>query len=222
MKKADEDELAKLVKLTKLMKQENVKVAPKGPPRGANKWRQQDPKFSPPEPKAANPNLVEAGGMQVDPSLKDAYEQWRQDKIIEQNERREMAHPGLHAAFRLERDQDRPAREAAQEVARAVNGVYNPSPSRRRLFAAALLPQQSILGERFGQKARNQPLGLAVGYGHRRQVRLGLGRNPMGLVLKCQFSRPQGSGTGNLDFPFVAHTVLTLHATGNGTLVGCG
>ena len=91
MKKADEDELAKLVKLTKLMKQENVKVAPKGPPRGANKWRQQDPKFSPPEPKAANPNLVEAGGMQVDPSLKDAYEQWRQDKIIEQNERREMA-----------------------------------------------------------------------------------------------------------------------------------
>jgi len=91
MNKKDEEELAKLVKFTKIMKKENIKVAPKGPPKGANKWRQQDPKFTPSAPKPANPNLVEAGGMRVDPSLKDAYEQWRQDKIIEQNERREMA-----------------------------------------------------------------------------------------------------------------------------------
>jgi len=97
-KKNNEDELAKLVRLTKMLKKDNVKVAPKGPPpRGPNKWRQQDPKFAPPMPKPANQNLVEAGGMQVDPSLKDAYEQWRQDKIAEQNARREMAERRLKA-----------------------------------------------------------------------------------------------------------------------------
>ena len=88
-KKKDEDALEKLVKLTKLMKMENVKVAPKGPPKAANKWRSQDPKFTLKEKPAAE--TVEAGGMQVDPSLKNEYEQWRQDKIVEQNERREMA-----------------------------------------------------------------------------------------------------------------------------------
>jgi hypothetical protein len=40
---------------------------------------------------------VEAGGMQVDPSLKDEYEQWRQDKIAEQNDRREMSERRLKA-----------------------------------------------------------------------------------------------------------------------------
>jgi hypothetical protein len=99
MKKKNEEELAKLVKLTKMLKKENVKVSPKGSPipRAPNKWRQQDPKFASPEPKPANPNLVEAGGMKVDPSLKDAYEQWREDKIREQNERREMAERRLKA-----------------------------------------------------------------------------------------------------------------------------
>jgi len=89
MKKKDEDELAKLVNLTKMLKKENVKVAPKGPPKSVNKWRSAEPKFAPKTPKTSD--TVEAGGMQVDPSLKDAYEQWRQDKIVEQNERREMA-----------------------------------------------------------------------------------------------------------------------------------
>ena len=88
-KKDDEEALEKLVKLTKHLKQENVKVAPKGPPKPANKWRSQAPKFS---PKRETPNnLVDAGGMKVDPSVKDEYELWRQDKIAEQNERREMA-----------------------------------------------------------------------------------------------------------------------------------
>ncbi len=82
----EEDPLSRLMKLTKKMKDEKVVVAPKGPPRGANKWRSQDPKFSPTMPKSSN--LIVAGGMEVDPGLKNDYENWRLDKIAEQNERR--------------------------------------------------------------------------------------------------------------------------------------
>jgi hypothetical protein len=90
MKKHDDAEaLGKLAKLTRLIKEDKVKVEPVLPGRGPNKWRSKDPKFAPKADKRSD--LVEAGGMQVDPSLKDAYEQWRQDKIIQQNELREMA-----------------------------------------------------------------------------------------------------------------------------------
>ena len=90
MKKKDEEEpLAKLVKLTKLMKIENVKISPNGPPKGANKWRSQDPKFAPESGKTKKPaEVVEAGGMRVDPALREDYENWRKDKIAEQQERR--------------------------------------------------------------------------------------------------------------------------------------
>jgi hypothetical protein len=87
-KKKDEDQLEKLVKLTKLMKMENVRVAPKGPARPTNKWRSQDPKFAPKTEKPKPEGLVEAGGMQVDPTLAQEYENWRKDKIAEQEERR--------------------------------------------------------------------------------------------------------------------------------------
>jgi hypothetical protein len=88
MKKKDQ-ELEKLVKLTKLMKLENVRVAPKGPPKGANKWRSQDPKFVPKEEKPSD--LVEAGGMQVDASRREEYENWRKDKVEEADFRRAQA-----------------------------------------------------------------------------------------------------------------------------------
>jgi len=88
-KKDDAETLEKLVKLTKLINADKVKVEPVPPGRGPNKWRSKDPKFAPKADRRSD--LVEAGGMQVDPSLKDAYDQWRQDKITEQNERREMA-----------------------------------------------------------------------------------------------------------------------------------
>ena len=90
MKKKDNtDALAKLAKLTRLIHNDKVKVEPVMPGRGPNKWRSKDPKFSPKaDPRA---DLVEAGGMQVDPSLKNEYDLWRQDKIAQQNELREMA-----------------------------------------------------------------------------------------------------------------------------------
>jgi hypothetical protein len=88
-KKEDEDPLEKLIRLTKVMKKENVKVAPKGPPRAVNKWRSQDPKFG---PKAEKPTgTVNAGGMDIDPSLKADYEAWRKEKEEEQKWRREAA-----------------------------------------------------------------------------------------------------------------------------------
>src|ERR1700704_5087866 len=98
-KKADTteaDEMAKLMKLTQLMKANNVKVAPEGPPKSANKWRARDPKFAPKPEKSAN--TVEAGGMQVDPARQQEYENWRKDKLEEQTARREAAERHAKAA----------------------------------------------------------------------------------------------------------------------------
>ena len=95
-KKDEEAALAKLMKLTKLMKTENVKVAPKGPARATNKWRSQDPKFAPKSEKPAD--LVQAGGMDVDPARWEEYENWRKDKIEEANNRRIQSERKFEAA----------------------------------------------------------------------------------------------------------------------------
>ncbi len=110
-KKKDEgDDLSKLMKLTKLMKMENVKVAPKGPAKARNKWRSYDPKFAPkPEKEEKKEGLVEAGGMMVDPSLKEEYEAWRKDKEAEQQERR------LQRERREKAEQERRAAEKPPE-----------------------------------------------------------------------------------------------------------
>ena len=92
----EDADLAKLMKLTRLMKAENVKVAPKGPPKAANKWRGADPHFTPKVEKPAT--TVEAGGMQVDPSRQTEYENWRKDKVEEQNARRAAAERHAKAA----------------------------------------------------------------------------------------------------------------------------
>ena len=98
-KKVDEKELAKIVNLTKLINKDKVKVEPKGYDRGPNKWRSYNPKYAPKSDNAAKPNgLVEAGGMQVDPALAEEYENWRKDKIAEQNERRIQAKRKWEAA----------------------------------------------------------------------------------------------------------------------------
>lgn len=84
-KETDKDALEKLVNLTKRMKKENIKVAPKSPPKGANKWRSADATFAA-KPKKPE-NLVDGGGMQVDPSLKSEYDAWRETKLEEQRDR---------------------------------------------------------------------------------------------------------------------------------------
>jgi len=77
-KKPDEEELKKMVNLTKLIKKDNVKVEPKAPERGPNKWRSYNPKYAPkPEIPAKPEGLVEAGGMQVDPARAEEYENWQ-------------------------------------------------------------------------------------------------------------------------------------------------
>ena len=52
--KKEQDPLDKLMKLTRIMKRENVAVSPKGPAKAVNKWRSQDPKFAPKAEKAAD------------------------------------------------------------------------------------------------------------------------------------------------------------------------
>jgi hypothetical protein len=88
------------------MKLEKVRVAPKGPPRPGNKWRSVAPKFADKAESPAKPtNLVQGGGMEVDPTLKDAYDNWRADKIAEQNERRAQSQRKAKAAAEARRRQ---------------------------------------------------------------------------------------------------------------------
>jgi hypothetical protein len=100
--KKAEEALEKLMKSTKLMKLENVKVAPKGPPKAANKWRGEKPTFTPKAPAPAN--LVDGGGMQVDPSLKEEYDAWRKDKLAEQEDRRAAMQRKAEAAKKKRAD----------------------------------------------------------------------------------------------------------------------
>lgn len=97
------DPLEKLMKLTRIMKDENVKVSPKGPPKGANKWRGKEPKFEPQAPKPEN--LVDGGGMQVDPARKEEYDAWRKQKELEQADRIAAMKRKAEAA-RKKRDQE--------------------------------------------------------------------------------------------------------------------
>ena len=69
-KKDDGKALEKLMNLTKMITKEKVKIEPKGFVRGPNKWRSAEPKFAPKPEKTEKPsNLVQAGGMEVDPAL---------------------------------------------------------------------------------------------------------------------------------------------------------
>jgi hypothetical protein len=83
MKSKDEGpEMDKLMRLTKLMKDEKIKVK-KMPTSRNNKWRSEEPKFSERSEKPAD--LVQGGGMNVDPSRKEEYDAWRKAKEDEQN-----------------------------------------------------------------------------------------------------------------------------------------
>ncbi len=102
-KKKSQDELAKLMKVTELLKRDGVVVAPKSPPKGANKWRGKEPKFA--AKAEGRTDLVDGGGMQVDPARKAEYDAWRADKLAEENERR-AAKQRKYEAARLKRAQD--------------------------------------------------------------------------------------------------------------------
>jgi hypothetical protein len=83
-------------------------------------------------------------------------------------------------------------------------------PGARRAYAgidAAIDAAIAQLGSprkksRLPSMTRNQPLGFAVGHGHRRQVRLRLQHDALGLVPERRFLRARGRGTGHLNFPF--------------------
>ena len=80
-KETEEDRMAKLVRLTKLMKEKKVVVSKEKQTFAApttNKWRSSNPKFA--EPAKPSPTAVDAGGLKVDPSLKDEYDAWRKEK----------------------------------------------------------------------------------------------------------------------------------------------
>jgi hypothetical protein len=85
-KETEEESLNKLVKLTKLMKQEKVRVAKQGPSKSNNKWRSNEPKFTNKTEKPSG--LVQVGGMEVDPARQQEYENWQKDKLEEQAFRR--------------------------------------------------------------------------------------------------------------------------------------
>jgi hypothetical protein len=110
----EESDLAKLMKLSKQMKAENVKAAPKGSSGGSNKWRSANPKF--PERTEKPANTVDVGGMQLDPERREEYENWRKDKEAEAAYRREF--------------QTRRAKAAAEELRKAQKAADGPDATR--------------------------------------------------------------------------------------------
>ena len=105
-KKPKEDPMEKLLKLTKLLKRDKVAIEVKAPARGVNKWRSYDPKFGPKPEKAEN--VVQAGGMDVDPARQQEYENWRKDKLAEQNDRRVQYHRNALAKAKARAERDAP------------------------------------------------------------------------------------------------------------------
>jgi len=83
MSEADEQALKKLVSLTKHLKEEKIKVKQLKPPSRNNKWKQEEPKFG--EKRSKPDNIVQAGGMAVDPSRQSEYEAWHQAKHEEKS-----------------------------------------------------------------------------------------------------------------------------------------
>lgn len=75
----EEESLAKLFKLTKMIKAEKISVAKKGEIK-STKWRSKEPKF---EEKKKRDDLVNGGGMEVDAERKTEYDQWREEKEAE-------------------------------------------------------------------------------------------------------------------------------------------
>jgi hypothetical protein len=112
-KELPKESLEKLEKLTKLLKRDKVAIEPKGPVRSNNKWRSGNPKYVEKAPKPQN--LIQAGGMEVDPSRKEEYDNWRKDKIEEQNYRRGQMERKFKAAREAKSAADRLSHETPPE-----------------------------------------------------------------------------------------------------------
>lgn len=122
------ESLEKLEKLTKLLKRDKVDVKAKAPQRWVNKWRTAEPKFKDPAPKAEN--TVQAGGMDVDPSLKDEYENWRKDKETDHYSIRFKVHrQGLAAAKARAENQAAQSQVTPPEPTRSAEPPPSPEPN---------------------------------------------------------------------------------------------
>ena len=88
-KENEDEELSKLMKLTKLIKKSKVNVS-KARKRNTpgNVWVNPDPKFAPPTTPSGE--VVQISGIKVDPSLKDEYEAWQKEKEEERRFFREQ------------------------------------------------------------------------------------------------------------------------------------
>src|ERR1700675_1250717 len=69
----------------------------------------------------------------------------------------------------LEPDEDAPARNAPDEVPRAVDGVDDEAPLARALLAM-LFTEGPVIGVTLAQHVDDRVFGLAVGLGHRRSI----------------------------------------------------
>ena len=83
----------------------------------------------------------------------------------------------LHDAFRFERDEGRPDRDAARVVARAVDRIDEPA-ARARALGALLFSQDRVAGAFVGEDAAKLGFDRAIRLGHRSKVGLRLDASP--------------------------------------------
>src|SRR5262245_26284794 len=87
-------------------------------------------------------------------------------------------------AVLLERDQHGPRRNAANEVPRAIDRVYDEPPIASTRFAQ-LLAERSVIGTAGAQHADDRALRLVIGLGHRRSIGLQRYGESPAIVLEC-------------------------------------
>ncbi len=74
--------------------------------------------------------------------------------------------PGHNAAILFEANQHRPGAGAPDEIARAIDGVYDPAPAIFRFPHGAFFAQQTVIGESGGETFHNELFTRFVGNGN--------------------------------------------------------
>ena len=114
---------------------------------------------------------------------------------------------GDHLPLVLEADERGPVRDVADEAARAVDGVDDPSVAGRARRLAELLAEEAVFGERGGEPLAKRLFGVAVSDRDRALVRFLLDDNIAIEVAESKLTR----GTGGFDHHFVAVFPLGIH-----------
>src|SRR5262245_23359026 len=111
-----------------------------------------------------------------------------------------MREAGDDFVIDLEPDQDGPGRVAADEVARAVDGIDDPAAAIAGLLGGGLFSEDPVVGEEVLDDAGDEALAIAVGHGDGGEVRLGLKADTLIAVAEGDLAGPLRHGAAGVEF----------------------